>query len=273
MRGSKYVQSNMGAIFPEIKKELEKGRYLLFTGTPCQTAGLRAFLGKSRYEKLILCDLVCLGVPSPRIWGDYAVLLGRKKGERLDDFRFRDKSLGWLRSAPKAYYVDGSAEQQTELTRGYASLFYRRLVLRPSCYCCPFPNFRRASDITIADFWGVEKQKPEFFDDKGISLVLANTPAGSSALNSAKSGLLIEPSSAEECAPYQVHLLRPAELPPERKAFWKDYSSKGLEYVLQKYAFSKPRRDKIKIILKRVLVKMGLFHIVKALLKKRGRTS
>lgn len=266
MRGSKYVQSEPGGLFPEIKKELDCGRYVLFTGTPCQAAGVRAFLGEFNYENLILCDLVCMGVTSPLLWRDYVFFLQRSKGKALDDFRFRDKSAGWHRPAAKAIFAGGCEEQGTELTRAYTNLFYRRFALRPSCHSCFFTNFSRVSDITMADFWGIEEQKTEFDDGLGVSLVLVNTPIGSSVLDAVKNVLVLEKSSKDECLGRQVHLKRPAEPSPLRNAFREDYNGRGIEFVLQKYCSPVPSQSSAKTILRKVLLKMGLLGTVKKLL-------
>jgi len=261
------VQSEIGMVFPEIKSELEKGRDVLFTGTPCQVAGLKAYLGNTQYEKLILCDLVCHGTPSPLIWNEYVVLLQQKRGKKLTDFKFRDKSLGWHKALAKAYYEDGTNEFNTNFLRSFNSIFYQHVALRPSCHYCPFTNFERPGDITIADFWGIEKQKTEFDDDRGISLVLVNTEKGSSIIEQIKQRLIMQPSSVEECIERQTNLKKPAKPSPKRNEFWSKYFEKGFEFVQKKYAYPN-LSSRMRKILKPLLVKAGLFDIAKKMFQR-----
>jgi len=237
MRGSKYVQSEIGMAFPKIKSDLKKENNVLFTGTPCQVAGLKAFLGDMYYEKLILCELSCLGTPSPLIWREYATFLQRKRGKKLSEFRFREKGLGWHNKLSKAYFEDGTNEFNTALLQSFNALFFQFVALRPSCHHCPFANIERGADFTIADFWGIEKYKPEFFDDKGISLVLVNTPKASFIIEQIKQQLILQPSSIEECIGRQRHFKKSAESSLRRDAFWNDFYNKGIEFVLEKYAY------------------------------------
>ncbi len=267
MRGSKYVQSEIGMVFPEIKSELEKGRDVLFTGTPCQVAGLKAYLGDTQYEKLILCDLVCHGTPSPLIWNEYVVLLQQKRGKKLTDFKFRDKSLGWHNQLSCAYFQDGVIEYGTPLLHGFLKIFFQHVALRPSCHNCPFTNIERTGDITIADFWGVEKQKPEFDDDRGVSLLLVNTKKGNSIIEQIKQRLIMQPSSIEECVGPQVHLKRPAEPSPKRDVFWNDFNNKGMDFVLKKYTYPKFSTKMKRKIIKPLLVKIGLFDTLKKMFR------
>lgn len=267
MRGSKYVQSEIGMVFPVIKSELEKGRDVLFTGTPCQVAGLKAYLGDTQFEKLILCDLVCHGTPSPLIWTEYIELLQKKHGKKLDDFKLRDKGFGWHRATSKAIFEDATSEYNTKLLQSFLNLFLQHVALRASCHRCPFTNFERTGDVTIGDFWGVEKQKPEFDDDRGVSLVLVNTVKGNSIMEQIKGQLIIRPSSIEECVGPQVHLKRPAEPSPKREAFWKDFHKKGVDFVLKKYGYPTLAVEIKRKIIKPILVRIGVFDALKKLIR------
>lgn len=262
LRGSKYVQSDLGNVFPEIKEILEEEGEVLFSGTPCQTAGLRAYLKGKSYPNLITCDLVCHGTPSPLLWLEYVRLLEEKHVSRLEKFNFREKSLGWHSSRAYATFDDGAVEYETPLLKGFDSLFYQHIALRPSCHKCPFTNLSRPSDVTIADFWGIEKFKPDFDDNKGVSLLLINSPKGNAVFEEIKDMLIYELSSVDECKQGQNHLKKPASQSPKRALFWSDFQKKGIEFVLKKYThptiFSRIKQK----IIKPILVKSGLYKII-----------
>lgn len=196
-RGSKYVQSYMGDCYLKAKSFLEQGRKVMFTGTPCQIAGLKNFLRKD-YDNLLTVDVVCHGVPSPKVWQVYLDEIARKGGKNsvlshpivekteINHIDFRSKSIGWKKYSFALTLSKATAdgEKNTVLLSSiftenpYMNAFLSNLSLRPSCYDCPAKAGKSGSDITIADFWGIEDVLPEFDDDKGISLVLSYSEKG-----------------------------------------------------------------------------------------------
>jgi len=268
MKGSKYVQSDLNHIFLDIKNELNNGKYVLFTGTPCQVAGLKAFFNNAPSEKLILCDLICHGTPSPLIWKEYISLLKKKKKSNLKYFKFRDKGKGWHKSRLYAEFDDGSKLYDEPLIKLYNSIFYQHVALRPSCHHCVFTNLKRPSDITIGDFWGIEKYKQRFDDNKGVSLVLINTEKGEDIFQKLRNNLIYETSSVEECVQQQRHLTVPASCPSKRKIFWEDYYSRGFKYVARKYTTYGPVNRLKYNILKPILSKLGILNFAKSKLSK-----
>lgn len=232
MMGSKYVQSNLGEIFKDIQNELINNKKILFVGTPCQVAGLKSFLGK-KYDTLFLCDLVCHGVPSPKIWNEYVKLVEDKSNKKLKNYIFRSKINGWHSHTEIAEFLNGDTEKETSLINSNKELFYSSLVLRPSCYSCKFANTNRISDITIADAWGIEKVAKEFDDNLGTSLVIVNTKNGEKLFNNIADNLLIKQIKLNDCL--QPQLKHPIKEPSNRDAFWNYYYKKGFESVLKKY--------------------------------------
>ena len=170
LRGSKYVQSFIGDTYSQAEKELKKGRLVLFTGTPCQIAGLHSFLGR-HYNNLILIDVLCHGVPSSRVFQLYI----REKSNKKDIYyiNMRSKKEGW-----KNYHFDINEYSVIYKNDTYMEAFLRNLILRPSCYKCLFKNGKSYSDISLGDFWGVKEYHKQIDDDKGLSLVLINTERG-----------------------------------------------------------------------------------------------
>lgn len=189
MRGSKYVQSDLYGTFEEIKYYLSERRKVLFTGTPCQVAGLNAFLGRE-YESLLTAECACHGVPSPGLWEKYVDAFGRKNGFKVSDVDFRDKSGGWRRYS-LSYKGEGQEIKVGRDNDPYMLLFLQDMSLRPSCYVCPSRNGRSGADITMADLWNVKEAAPEMDDDRGVSLVLANTEKGRVALEGSGLGLKV----------------------------------------------------------------------------------
>lgn len=175
-KGSKYVQSDLDGIFRQVKEDLKQGNTVLFSGTPCQTAGLNSYIGKKLRENLVLVDIVCHGVPSPYIWRDYLAYVENKYKSKVVKVDFRDKSrIGWSGHIESFVFDNGNKIE----SKIYTDLFYQHIMLRPSCGYCHYTNFNRPSDFTIADYWGWERINPNFNkDDKGVSLVLINTRKG-----------------------------------------------------------------------------------------------
>ena len=202
-RGSKYVQSWLGNCFSKVRSFLSEGRKVMFTGTPCQIAGLKQYLRKD-YNNLLTVDVVCHGVPSPKVWRMYLDEVARKgkknsvlphsihgRDALIKGISFRDKCLGWKKFSFALTLSEATAdgEQNTILLstifteNPYMNAFLSNLSLRPSCYACPAKSGKSGSDITIADFWGIEDMLPEFDDDKGVSLVLSYSGKGESMLH------------------------------------------------------------------------------------------
>ena len=176
MRGSKYVQSELYASFEDVKYELSEGRKVMFTGTPCQIAGLKSYIGKDE-PGLLLVDCACHGVPGPGLWEKYVKALSEKYGMQINDIRFRAKDRSWR----KYDFVISDAEKSVVTSHSkdpYMLLFLQDMILRPSCYQCPFRKGRSGSDLTLADLWNVSEAAPEMDDDRGVSLILVNSEKG-----------------------------------------------------------------------------------------------
>ena len=231
LRGSKYVQSDLGQCYKEVEQDLKADRRVLFTGTPCQVAGLKAYLGRE-YEQLLLVDLLCYGVPSPKVFGDYVANIEEQEGKRLLGCSFRDKSQGWramllhLDFGSKGILLDASQSS-------YYALFLKGTFLRPCCYECPFCSFERTGDMSIGDFWGIEDTLPQFEDEKGVSLILVNSPKGKSAFQAMANNLDYRQSTRK--AALQPALSAPTPADKQRDAFWQEYARHGYAYGARKF--------------------------------------
>lgn len=200
-RGAKYSQSCAERCFPEIKSLLQEGRIVLFVGTPCQTAGLSAFLGKDD-PNLILVDMICHGVPSPKVWRRY--LQARQKadsnGGQIVSVDLRSKATGWSRYA---YSVDigyrsGGYYRVSQGQDPFMRGFVQNLYLRQSCSHCSFKGNRRRSDLTLGDYWGIWEQHPDFDDNRGVSLLLTHSDKGKTAWAEIRDGFYCIPVTLED---------------------------------------------------------------------------
>ena len=227
-KGSKYVQSDLGDVFRQVKKDLKEGKIVMFSGTPCQTSGLNAYIGKKLRANLYLVDIVCHGVPSPYLWRDYIAYLEKKQGDTICWVNFRDKQeFGWAAHRETFKFINGGKMI-------YTFLFYQHIMFRRSCGKCYFANTRRPSDITLADFWGWEKTDTEINkDNKGVSLVLINTEKGEKLFEAVRHNMDIIPARLEDCL--QPNLQHPSLIHPKREAFERDYIKHGFVYVAKKY--------------------------------------
>jgi coenzyme F420-reducing hydrogenase beta subunit len=246
-RGSKYVQSDLTGVFRQVKEDLKNGLTVLFSGTPCQTAGLNAYVGKRLRENLILVDIVCHSVPSPYIWRDYVDYMESKCKKKIAHVDFRDKSYGWNGPQMERFdFIDGKSK--TDFCHRH--FFAKNLGIRRSCSVCVFCNMTRPSDITIGDFWGIEKVDPLFnADNKGVSLVIINTNKGQTLMTAFKIELNL--LNVDISQALQPNLVSPTPENPFRQKFEDDYCEKGYHYILTRYG-NLGWRYKGKNLLKRI---------------------
>lgn len=228
MRGSKYVQSDLRGVFDNIRQELQEDRTVLFSGTPCQVAGLVSFLPHKLRKNLFLVDLVCNGVASPKMWNDYICYLEGIYGGKIEMVKFRDKKDGWS-SSRETYVINGREYRR----RTFMNLYHKRLMRRDCCGKCPFASYSRFGDVTIGDFWGWERLSSIENDNTGISLVMVNTAKGGELLDLLRSGGRLLECSKSDCV--QPMLLGAVKFSPESLQFNKDYVDKGFKYVAEKY--------------------------------------
>ena len=232
MRGSKYVQSRIGDVYRRIKRELDGGREVLFSGTPCQTAGLMYFLRHKYYDNLVLVDLVCKGVTPPKLWEYYIAY--RTRGHEVADITFRSKQYGWESAVFKIVFKDCGL-YATPLGRDiFGKSFELATTLRPSCSECRFKDINRVSDITIADFWGVRLIDPAMYDNRGTSLVLIHSEKGARLINETQ--LIKKPADLRQAVVRNPCILASFPADPRRAQFFADISN-GIEpiTVLEKY--------------------------------------
>lgn len=241
LRGSKYVQSEVGLSYSLAKAALEKGKQVLFVGTPCQTAGLYAYLGNKRHDRLYLADFICHGVPSPAVFKAFLQEQESAQGSKMVAHRFRTKDHGWKQTGIQlgsySLFDNGQTVRRYPAFRDpYMNAFLDDVDLRPSCYACKFKTLpKEYADFTIADFWGVDKVAPELNDKKGTSLVLVHTAHGQHLWDQVKERFHHQEVDFAAATKRNPPLLHSAAMNPNRAAFFADLQQKGFPYVEQKY--------------------------------------
>ena len=220
IKGSKYVESFTGDTFNEAKEYLENGQNVLYTGSPCQIAGLKKYLGKD-YDNLFTLDLICHGVPSRKLFLKYLEWLGQKNKGKIIYYGFRDKDVGGWSCGGKI-----KTKTKTKTLEAYCDPYYSAFLksksYRESCYACPYANTERIGDITIGDFWGVKKYYSEINEKNGVSCILVNTKKGQQLLDSVIETIDTIPCKIEEIQKENWNLNQPSIRPEIRDSFYKD---------------------------------------------------
>lgn len=273
--GSKYVQSDLSDVLGALLKDLEDGKQVLFTGTPCQIGGVVSFVLKKRknLDGLILCDFICHGVSSPRVWADYADYLLRNCQQGPLTYRFRGKKQGWHQWYP--IIKDGETDLSEDYRKkdSYILLYQTCFLNRECCYSCKYTSYDRVSDFTVADFWNVEKVCPEMNDNRGTSEVLVNTKKGEEWFEKCKSEIRWVECSKEDV--WQPHLEYPEVRPAKRDAFWSEYEVNDFETILHKYGKG-DGMTKLKNFIIPIAKKIGIYTLLgkvyKVLFAKKGKT-
>lgn len=226
IKGSKYVESDTRKSFSEVKRHLNNGRKILYSGTPCQIAGLSAFLGKE-YESLLTMDLICHGVPSRKLFRKYLEWIGKRMGGQIIYYGFRDKDVcGWscggkIKTKTKTKTIDG-------LSDPYYWSFLQCETYRESCYACPYANINnRPADITIGDFFEVNEFYPDVDRTKGVSLLILNTEKGKNAFENVRNDIELLPIKQEQYLPLKGNLAQPSLRPKKRNFVYKNIDSEN----------------------------------------------
>lgn len=242
-KGSKYVRSDIIGIYQKVKEFLDDDRFVLFTGTPCQVNGLNIFLNK-KYDKLIRCDIVCHSNPSPKVFRGYVNNISKKYKSKVTNIEFRNKKDGWRKYNPVIFF---ESENKIIHDHLYLNAFGNGVISRPSCYKCEFTSINRASDITIADFWGVEKYNPELDDNKGTSLVVISSKCGQDIFNQINKDLKYVEIDSEKAFKYNHN--KPVLMNKNRQNLFNKIDDSNFIRYLVRYTYGPlPKRILRKVI-------------------------
>lgn len=230
LRGSKYVQSTIGKSYDDAKFYLNKGKQVLFSGTPCQIAGLKRFLGKDE-ELLTTVDFICHGVPSPKFWKWYLYRISPRNAF-ISNINFRNKDNGWRdynMSIDIKYYDSIVRLSCFHRNNPFMEAFLNNKSLRPSCSSCRVKSGKSHSDITLADFWNIEKVTGKEDDNKGVSLVLANTIKGKGLISTLRGGE-VQSTNFNQAIQYNTAWKESFQNSPERDSFFSSYANRHSGY-------------------------------------------
>lgn len=233
-RGSKYVQSNIGGAYKQVEEFLKDGKVVLFSGTQCQVKGLNMYLMK-KYNNLITIDIICHGVPSPKVFKSYRENLVKLNGAQIKEIRFRDKIKGWREFSFVAEFSNNNIYCKTLDKDMYIKGFLNDLYLRPSCYTCTSKNFTNASDISLADYWGVQAKHPELDDDKGVSLVIINSKKGDQIFKLVSKEIDSIKTDLEFAITKNKCIITPINYNPKREEFFREFNGDNLLELIKKH--------------------------------------
>jgi ferredoxin len=227
--GSKYVQSDIGNSYIEVKRFLNENRLVLFCGTPCQCEGLLSFLKNKPYN-LILIDFICHGVPSFKVFSKY--LCEISDGQAVEEISFRDKEHGWLDYSFKVCFKNGMQYKAIFREDNYMKGFVYNFYLRPSCYNCSFKGINRNTDITMGDFWGIKNEEPEFYDKDGVSVLLLHNEKAIKLIGDVKDKIVSKEIDVQEITRNNPSLIEASQKSIMRDLFFFDMR-RGVNHAIE----------------------------------------
>lgn len=244
LRGSKYLQSRTENTYSEAKAVLESGRPVLYSGTPCQIEGLRAFL-KKEYDNLYTQDLICHGCPSPKLWKKYLTYRENCAGAPAQRMFFRHKKNGW-KTYSLSLSFDNDKEYVQVLSKDlYMQMFLQNICLRPSCYQCSFKKLNRVSDITLADFWSCDKYVPEMDDNKGCSAVVVYSEKGERLIKQIQPQIISKEITISQVLDGNPSMIKACDKPRRRDAFMNSLDTMEIPELAEKYLIKPSFKSKL----------------------------
>ena len=254
LKGSKYLQSDLDNVFSYIKENISE-RKVLFVGTPCQVAGLHAYLKKD-YDNLVCIDLFCHGVPSPKLFSKYIKELENNIDSKVIKYNFRDKKTGWDTYSNTVTFSSNKEISELQSNNSYMRLFLSDIALRESCYNCNFKIGNKYSDITLGDFWGVQKYYPEMYNKTGVSAIIINTEKGQQIFESISNNLEYKECKLEEIIDGNPSLKSSGKYPAKREEFFKDIDNLDIKELSKKYTNTSvitKFKNKLKKLIKKII--------------------
>jgi coenzyme F420-reducing hydrogenase beta subunit len=255
LMGSKYVQSTIGDVYKKVKELLEKDTYVLFSGTPCQIEGLRSFL-KQDYDKLYTQDIICHGVPSPKVWNKYLEYQKEISNENIKKVSFRNKDRGWSQFQMKISF-DKQTYSKIHPQDIFMQSFLKNTCLRNSCYNCSFKKKYRISDVTLGDYWGIKKVHPEFDDDNGVSILIINSSKGKELFNLVKKDLVYKETDLDKIIEFNPSMIKSVTKDYNREQFFDNLDKMDFDKLVKKYTYKTPMYKraitKFKNIIKKII--------------------
>lgn len=271
-RNSKYVQSDIGDTYKDIKRNLQEGKWVAMSGTPCQIEGLVHYLRKP-YDKLVLIDVVCYGIPSPGIFSDYLDYMQKKIGGHFKKVLFREKRLCYNYTSFSLYNENPKLDYHKGVeSEPFMRSFFSDMNVRPSCYDCKFKKRYRVSDFTIWDCYDV-KQFSKNFDDAGTNRVLVHTEKGMRILDEIKDSVKLEEyKDLDYLIADEIAMVKSVPMSPKRSAFFLDYQNMEFDAFINKW-FPTTWKVRLNSFLRKTAFRLGVYNEAKRLIKKIIRKS
>lgn len=253
-RKSKYVQSDVKNSYTRAEQFLKSGKKVLFSGTPCQIAGLRSFLRNKAYENLLCVDVVCHGVPSAKVWGKYIKFVQEKYNSKIKSINFREKTYNnnkWNSKNIQIILENNKKILENNIKNDYLRGYHNRLFYRLSCKECKFANPNRISDITIGDCWGIDKVNNKLDVHRGVSLIVVNSKKGKDILNNLSNYMYLNKLDLNFAIQENETFRQPTKFHKNRDKFYKNIEKFNFSKLIKKYT-----KENYKIIIKRKLAKI-----------------
>lgn len=250
LKGSKYLQSDLNNIFKYIKDNI-KTRKVLFVGTPCQVAGIKSII---KNDNLICIDVVCHGVPTPKLFSKFIKELEDKYCDKVVNYNFRDKSIGWDTYSNTMKFSNRELSQ-LQSDNNYMKLFLSDVALRESCYSCNFKLGNKYSDITLGDFWGINNYYPDMYNKKGVSAIIINTEKGKDIFKIINNNIEYKKCKLEEIVKGNPSLKISSNRPKNRDKFFRELDFNNINDLEKKYKKKVSLKTKIKNKLKKLFKK------------------
>lgn len=253
LRGSKYTQSRLNNTYKEVKEFLEKGKEVLFTGTECQISGLKKYLSKE-YENLFTVDVLCHGVPSPKVWDKYIKSNISENHSDIKHISFRNKETGWKNYSVKMEFENSKEYRENFSKDLFMRMFLSEICLRPSCHDCRFKKLERNADVTIGDCWGIGNYMPEMDDDKGTSVILIHSDKGRKIWESILDKIIYKEAERDKALSPNADSRKSVVPHINRKKFFRKLSNgesiESLEKLLELSLWRRIRRKIVRYIMK-----------------------
>lgn len=238
--GSKYVQSDISEILPMVKDDVLNGEFVLFSGTPCQIDALNGYLGNKNYNNLITIEVICHGVPSAKMFADYISVIEKKKNVRVVDFSFRSKRRSPWKTLRGEVCIEEKGKKKVKLLSpilsSYYNMFLRGEIFRDNCYECPYAKKERTGDITLGDYWGIEKNDSIYINiENGVSCLLINTNKAEDFINRLQANWYLIDANYTDIAMNNKQLSEPTKRNVNREKIINMYAQSGYEAVEQAF--------------------------------------
>ena len=247
---SKYLQSDISNIYLSIKKDIDDNKLVLFVGTACQIAGIKAYLKKD-YDNFYTCDLVCHGIPSPKVFEDYCKYLEQEYNSKIKEYHFRNKDISWRFYQTKVIFENNKVYKKYYPNDLYMKGFLQSIFLRKNCYDCVFKEEKHISDITLGDYWGNFKYYKKFNDKKGTSVLFLNSNKGEDLIKKIND-IELKEITYEEAIYNNSMLTKSTKYNNKRDSFFKDYNKIPINEAINNNIVKTP---KWKTILRNIAIK------------------